>query len=53
MNDTLPKTHICKNCGFMSTRSNLFKMVEGLLLCVSCIEQYSELLFWWKPTKPV
>jgi hypothetical protein len=41
MTDTLPKTHICKNCGFMSTRSNLFERVEGLLLCMFCIEQYS------------
>jgi hypothetical protein len=54
MNDTLPKMHVCKNCGFMSTRRNLFEMVEGLLLCVFCIDQYTEFLFDWKqPTRPV
>jgi hypothetical protein len=53
MTNTTPKMHVCKNCGFMSTRGNLFAMVEGLLLCVFCIEGYAELLSWWKPTKPV
>lgn len=53
MTDTTPKMHVCKNCGFMSTRGDLFEMVEGLLLCLSCIEGYADLLAWWKPTKPV
>jgi hypothetical protein len=53
MNDTTPKMHVCKNCGFMSTQGNLFALVEGLLLCLSCVEQYSDLLAWWKPTRPV
>jgi hypothetical protein len=44
--------HACKNFGFMSTWGNLFEMVEGLLLCVSCIEQYAGLLSW-RPIKPV
>jgi hypothetical protein len=53
MTDTLPKMYVCKNCGFMSTRGELFKVVEGLLLCVFCVERYAELLSYWKPVKPV
>jgi len=53
MTDTTPKMHVCNSCGFMSTQGNLFAMVEGLLLCLSCIEEYADLLYWWKPTKSV
>jgi hypothetical protein len=51
--NTAPRMHVCKNCGFMSTRGELFKVVEGLLLCIACIDQYTELLQYIKPTKPV
>jgi len=53
MAETSPKMHVCKNCGFMSTRKELFLIVDGLLQCIFCIEQYSELLFELKPTKTV
>jgi hypothetical protein len=53
MTDTVPKMHICKNCGFMSTRGELFEMVGDLLMCVLCLEQYTELLAYWKRTKSV
>ena len=53
MTNTLPKMHICKNCGFMSTRGHLFLVVDGLLQCIFCIEQYTELLYSLKPTKTV
>jgi len=41
MTDTLPKMHVCKNCGFMSTREHLFDLVNDILLCVSCIQNTS------------
>jgi hypothetical protein len=53
MNKFLPKMHVCKNCGFMSSQGNLFLVVDGLLQCIFCIEQYSELLSYLKPTKIV
>jgi len=53
MTNTKPETHVCKNCGFMSTREELFLVVEGLLQCIFCIEDYSELLFLLKPTRVV
>jgi hypothetical protein len=53
MTNTPSKMHVCKNCGFMSTQENLFLVVDGLLQCIFCIEQYTELLFYLKPTKTV
>jgi hypothetical protein len=47
------KMHVCKNCGFMSTQGNLFLVLDGFLHCIFCVEQYSELLFYLKPTKSV
>jgi hypothetical protein len=46
-----PKMHFCRNCGFMSPRDDLFLVVDGLLQCILCIEDYSELLFILKPTR--
>lgn len=53
MTDTLLKMHVCKNCGFMSTRGELFEVVDGILQCLYCIEEYAEFLFYVKPTKSV
>ena len=53
MAEPFPKMHVCKNCGFMSTRAELFEVVEGILQCKFCIDQYTEFLFELKPTKPV
>lgn len=53
MNDTLPEMYACKNCGFKSTRSNLFQIVEGILLCAVCLEGYVEYILNWKAIKPV
>jgi hypothetical protein len=53
MNESAPKMHVCKNCGFMSTDGKLFVFVDGYLQCIVCVEQYSEFLFSLKPTKTV
>ena len=39
MNDTLPKMHVCKSCGFMSTRGDEFEMVAGEKLCLRCADK--------------
>jgi len=51
MSEPTPKMHICENCGFMSTQKELFLIVNGLLQCLFCVEQYSQLLFELKPSK--
>lgn len=51
MKEPSPAMHICKNCGFMSPRRDLFIFVDGFLQCIFCVEQYSELLTYLKPSK--
>jgi len=53
MSEPAPVMHVCENCGFMSNRKDLFLIVDGLLQCLFCVEQYSQLLFEIKPTKTV
>lgn len=49
MPNPLPKLHVCQNCGFLSTREDLFEIVEGLLQCKFCIDAYTVFLFEVKP----